>query len=182
MSSGYCHLAGCDFDPNVAAIGMPGLRFVRGIDSLGNERFDVITLNHVIEHLPDPVGTLRQLAGHLARGGFIHIRTPNAVSSLSRRFGDHWRGWETPRHLHMSTPAALRLAAGAAGLSVRELLTSNDMRAGMLIGSVANLVPNRLVRRAVIAVAYVPTAWALHHTPSQNPRSGEEIVALVEPQ
>lgn len=182
MSSGYCNLAGCDFDPNVAAISMPGLRFFHGIDSLGNERFDVITLNHVIEHLPDPVGTLRQLAGHLARGGFIHIRTPNVVSSLARRFGHHWRGWETPRHLHLFTPAALRLAAGAAGLTLRELVTSNDMRAGMFIGSVASLVPNRLVRRAIIAFAYVPTAWALHRALSQNPRSGEEIVALIEPQ
>lgn len=182
MSSSYCNVAGCDFDPKVAAISIPGLRFFQGIDSLVNERFDVITLNYVIEHLPDPVGTLRQLVGHLAEGGFIYIRTPNVMSSLARRFGDHWRGWDTPRHLHLFTLAALRLAAGAAALGLRELVTSNDMRAGMFTGSVANLVSSRLVRRAIIAFSYVPTAWALHHTLSQNWQSGEEIVALMEPQ
>ncbi|HEY5080043.1 MAG TPA: class I SAM-dependent methyltransferase, partial [Opitutaceae bacterium] len=50
---------------------------------LREESFDVIVLNDVIEHLPDPVRTLGHCARLLAPGGFFVIQTPEYIEHLS---------------------------------------------------------------------------------------------------
>lgn len=54
--------------------------------------FDAIVLNDVLEHLPDPLGTLRHCAGLLAPGGFFVVQTPEYREHLTeadlRRTGD----------------------------------------------------------------------------------------------
>jgi SAM-dependent methyltransferase len=47
--------------------------------------FDVIVLNDVIEHLPDPVGTMGHCAHLLAQGGVFMIQTPEYKEHLSYR-------------------------------------------------------------------------------------------------
>jgi len=47
------------------------------------ESFDVIVLNDVIEHLPDPLRTLGHCSRLLARGGFFVVQTPEYVEHLS---------------------------------------------------------------------------------------------------
>ncbi len=44
--------------------------------------FDVITLFHVLEHLPDPLSTLKELATKLNPGGRIIVEVPNANDAL----------------------------------------------------------------------------------------------------
>jgi 2-polyprenyl-3-methyl-5-hydroxy-6-metoxy-1,4-benzoquinol methylase len=48
----------------------------------GSERFDIITSNHVIEHVPDPVATLAGLRQLLAPDGMMTIAVPNASSTF----------------------------------------------------------------------------------------------------
>jgi 2-polyprenyl-3-methyl-5-hydroxy-6-metoxy-1,4-benzoquinol methylase len=48
--------------------------------------FDVIVLNDVLEHLPDPVATMRHCATLLAPGGFFVIQMPEYKEHLS--YGD----------------------------------------------------------------------------------------------
>lgn len=54
--------------------------------------FDVVVLNDVLEHLPDPVGTLTHCARLLAPGGFFVLQTPEYKEHLAeadlRRTGD----------------------------------------------------------------------------------------------
>lgn len=73
-------------------------------------RFDVITLNHVIEHVPDPRRTLECALILLKPGGRLFLETPNVDSYGHRHFGRSWRGLEPPRHLVlMNWPAILGL-------------------------------------------------------------------------
>ena len=51
--------------------------------AFGPGSFDVIVLNDVIEHLPDPVATLTHCAGLLAEGGLFVIQTPEYKEHLS---------------------------------------------------------------------------------------------------
>lgn len=84
--------------------------------------YEQVTLNHVIEHLHDPVGALRELYGALATGGRIWIQTPNLDACGHAEFGADWRGLEAPRHLVLFNAGALRAAMEHAGFVNIELL------------------------------------------------------------
>jgi SAM-dependent methyltransferase len=58
----------------------------------------LITLNHVIEHLPDPAAVVTALAGRLLPGGIFEGQTPAADSLERFVFGRRWSGYHAPRH------------------------------------------------------------------------------------
>ena len=72
---------------------------------------------HVIEHVPDPLGTRTECRRLLRPGGRLVLTTPNALGMGHRRFGRDWRGLETPRHLQVFTPGALRALVDRSGLA-----------------------------------------------------------------
>jgi SAM-dependent methyltransferase len=90
---------------------------VGGLEALADRHaaFDVITLAHVIEHVADPVATLRACHRLLKPGGQLWLETPNAAGQGLRAFGHHWRGLEAPRHLVLFTPQSLQRALAEAG-------------------------------------------------------------------
>jgi 2-polyprenyl-3-methyl-5-hydroxy-6-metoxy-1,4-benzoquinol methylase len=105
---------GVDFDSHAVSVARQN-----GLDaSMGSveqqqfpaNRFDAVTLNHVIEHVPDPVLTLTECCRILRPGGRLVLCTPNGSSLGHHLFKKHWRGLEPPRHLHIfSTANAVRL-------------------------------------------------------------------------
>ncbi len=78
-------------------------------------RFDVVTLNHVVEHLPDALATLRECRRVLRPGGTLVVCTPNGASLGHAVFGADWRGLEPPRHLQLYGPQSLAALLAAAG-------------------------------------------------------------------
>ena len=58
--------------------------------------FDAVTMNHVIEHVFDPVATLREVCRILKPGGMVVAVTPNADCLGLRIYGSNWRGLEPP--------------------------------------------------------------------------------------
>jgi len=118
---------GIDVDPEAVAVARrSGVNaFVGSVfdNPLKRARFDVITLNQVIEHVQDPVETLASLRGSLTREGIIFLATPNGHSASLRRMGANWIHWHVPYHQHIFTPESLRIAARSAGL---ELLTQKS--------------------------------------------------------
>lgn len=81
-----------------------------GVETLAGEsdRYDAITLSHVVEHVHDPRALLAACLRLLKPGGYFWIETPNILSRGHARFGRHWRGLEAPRHLILFHPRALR--------------------------------------------------------------------------
>lgn len=65
--------------------------------------FKLISLTHVIEHLPDPAAVVADLAGRLAPGGRIFITAPHRPEGWRRGGGiEAWRGWSylhVPAHI-----------------------------------------------------------------------------------
>ncbi|NIT35893.1 MAG: methyltransferase domain-containing protein [candidate division Zixibacteria bacterium] len=60
--------------------------------------YDVIRMHHVLEHVTDPVGTLRLAATAAGRGAKLCVAVPNAAGALARLFGRYWYHWALPFH------------------------------------------------------------------------------------
>lgn len=107
-------VTGIDPDPEaVANCGGEGFNVLQGgIEQLAEMEnlFDVITLNHVIEHVHDPVSTLQACHRLLKPNGQLWLATPNIGSLGHRQYGRDWRGIEPPRHLVLFNATSLRLA------------------------------------------------------------------------
>lgn len=92
-----------------------------GIEHLpSDKRFDLITLFHVMEHLPDPRETLKQLARHLKPAGRMVIEVPNANDALLKLYESEpfsrFTYWSC--HLFLFTNATLRRLVEQAGLKL----------------------------------------------------------------
>lgn len=83
--------------------------------------WDVVTCNHVLEHVPDPRGFLQNIFDLLEDDGCLWAATPNFDSVGHEVFGPAWRGLEPPRHLHVFTIPTLEELAREVGFSAVEV-------------------------------------------------------------
>lgn len=88
-----------------------------------SDTYDAVTLNHVIEHLPNPLETLRECHRVLKPGGTLFLATPNIQSWGHQLFREHWRGLEPPRHLQIFSPGSLRSILKKAGFETHTVRT-----------------------------------------------------------
>jgi 2-polyprenyl-3-methyl-5-hydroxy-6-metoxy-1,4-benzoquinol methylase len=86
------------------------------------DRFAVICMNQVLEHLQNPVRVVHRLVELLAPGGYVFIETPNIASLDARIFGARfWGGYHIPRHFWLFSENSLRQLLTSAGLAVTEV-------------------------------------------------------------
>jgi len=79
-----------------------GLNVIRGTLEYAHyldNYFDVITLNHVFEHVPNPSETMKELKRILKPGGTLIIAVPNLNSFAYKIFGKFFYQLDVPRHL-----------------------------------------------------------------------------------
>jgi 2-polyprenyl-3-methyl-5-hydroxy-6-metoxy-1,4-benzoquinol methylase len=82
--------------------------------------FDVITLWHVLEHLPDPRATLDQVRHLLAPGGQLLVAVPNFASLQARLTGARWFHLDVPRHLFHFRTRDLAALLEQAGFQIQQ--------------------------------------------------------------
>jgi 2-polyprenyl-3-methyl-5-hydroxy-6-metoxy-1,4-benzoquinol methylase len=70
--------------------------------------FDIISLWHVLEHIPDLNEVIPQLHKLLADKGTLLIAVPNSDSYDATNFKQYWAAYDVPRHLHHFTPSTIR--------------------------------------------------------------------------
>lgn len=71
--------------------------------------FDLITLNHVLEHLPEPLELIKSLLEeNLSPDGLVYIEVPRADSWQAQIAGENWIHLDIPRHLTHWTETGLR--------------------------------------------------------------------------
>jgi len=92
--------------------------------SLSHDSYDAILMNHVIEHLIDPIGVLRECFRILKPGGRVVVTTPNTESYGHLQYGSCWRGLEPPRHLYLFNRKNLLNMAEMAGFKSRDSWTT----------------------------------------------------------
>ncbi|MEZ6122685.1 MAG: class I SAM-dependent methyltransferase [Planctomycetaceae bacterium] len=76
--------------------------------TLPPQTFDCAAAWMVLEHVPEPQVTLRQLYSLLKPGGQLLLSIPNFGCWEPHVFRSAWFIWEVPRHLHHFTPTSIR--------------------------------------------------------------------------
>ena len=63
------------------------------------ESFDVITLWHVLEHIPNLADFIAKIKAVLKPNGVLIIAVPNFKSGDAQHYGSSWAAYDVPRHL-----------------------------------------------------------------------------------
>ena len=96
-------------EPNDKAKGIAvgkGIKFGDTIEKLESNSFDVITMWHVLEHVPDVEHQVAELKRLLKPSGTIIIAVPNFKSYDANHYKEFWAAYDVPRHLwHFSKTA-----------------------------------------------------------------------------
>jgi SAM-dependent methyltransferase len=141
--------------------------------------FDAVVMNHVIEHLLDPLAVLARCRQLLRPGGVFVVTTPNIDSYGHATFGRDWLGLDPPRHLQLFSLAALRALVGRAGFSRVEGWTT-CARAQAVGGSSLDIRRGTSPWNRQGAFAHDAAAllfqWRAWWHYRRDPRSGEELV------
>jgi SAM-dependent methyltransferase len=133
--AGFTNLSGAD--PFIAADGESplGVPLMKRYLSEVTGEFDLIMFNHSLEHMPDPVATLKTACEKLATGGICLVRLPTTSSEAWTIYGADWVQIDAPRHIVIPSRQGMALAADAVGLQVEK--SFDDSIAFQFIGSEA---------------------------------------------
>jgi len=100
-----------------------GIQCVNKLSELNDDKFDLITLNHVFEHLNDPINILIELQKYLKPNGMIIIEVPHARDLLLETFNlesfKSFTFWS--EHLILHTRKSLEIFARNSGLEVKNI-------------------------------------------------------------
>ena len=189
-------VAGVDFDPKAVehakircGANVPILHSDLAGAHFDPESFRAITLSHVIEHAPDPISLLAECKRILRPGGRVIVTTPNIQSAGHERFRDCWWGLDSPRHLQVFSPAAIRECARKAGFShikVSTTAANADTFMGGSFGfeeakktgdcsSGARVKINFIRGLRSLLLQYKETFWL-----RRSPECGEELILICE--
>lgn len=89
--------------------------------SLHAESFDAITMWHVLEHVHQLDGQMKELNRLLKPGGRILIAVPNHTSYDARHYGKYWAAWDVPRHLYHFSPSSMKVLCNHSGLEIMDI-------------------------------------------------------------
>jgi len=74
-------------------------------------KFNIITAWHVVEHIHDLRDTLKAIKKRLHKDGYLIIAVPNIASADCEHYGSQWAAYDVPRHLyHFSRTSMHKLA------------------------------------------------------------------------
>jgi 2-polyprenyl-3-methyl-5-hydroxy-6-metoxy-1,4-benzoquinol methylase len=110
---GNWEYTGIEFNDDIAKIGRDaGLNIITGTleeYDFKTNRYDLILMNNLIEHVVDPEKTMDKALRLLSERGVIIGETPNTQSWDLKLFHKYWGGLHTPRHVYLFDQKNLRL-------------------------------------------------------------------------
>ena len=80
----------------------------QNIQDFKGQQFDVVTLWHVLEHLPNLDKTIKDIQQLVKPNGLLIIAVPNYNSFDAKHYKGVWAAYDTPRHLWHFSQTAMR--------------------------------------------------------------------------
>ena len=115
---GFTNLTGVDpFIENDIVINDHFLIHKKNIDEMSG-KFDLIFLNHSLEHMPNQSGVMNSIYNLLSENGVCVIKIPLSSSYAWKHYGINWIQLDSPRHYYLHSENSLKLLAEMANLTV----------------------------------------------------------------
>ncbi|MBL8150875.1 MAG: class I SAM-dependent methyltransferase [Blastocatellia bacterium] len=144
------------------------------------ESFDVVVLQHVVEHLIDPVSVLKECRRILRKGGKLILVTPNTESWGHKKYGRNWRGLEPPRHLFLFNSQNMRSTVEKSGFQNIETSTT-PAGAWYILGKSEEI--ERMSQNLPSKKYSILSNWLLQYyelfLQKRSPEQGEELVVVA---
>jgi 2-polyprenyl-3-methyl-5-hydroxy-6-metoxy-1,4-benzoquinol methylase len=99
-----------------------GVSFIDNSSLLKNNSFDVITMWHVLEHVPNIENQIKELKRLLKPTGTIIIAVPNFNSFDAKYYATFWAAYDVPRHLWHFSKKSIQLLFEKEGLYLEKTL------------------------------------------------------------
>jgi 2-polyprenyl-3-methyl-5-hydroxy-6-metoxy-1,4-benzoquinol methylase len=84
--------------------------------------FDVITMWHVLEHVPDLVDRVKEVKRMLKNDGVLIVAVPNSNSMDAKIYEEHWAAYDVPRHLWHFTKDSIAMLFRNHGMVIAKIL------------------------------------------------------------
>jgi len=117
-----------------------------------NDYFDAITCFHLLEHIKDPLKSVRKAVDLLRPGGVLIVEVPNIDSIGFQVFKEKWQPLEIPTHVNHFAPEALsKLFDFVGGARILEIETfSHRVSPSAVVLSLFPSLSPRRVRKAAL--------------------------------
>ena len=99
-----------------------GVSFIDATASLEDHSIDVITMWHVLEHVPNIENQIKELKRLLKPTGTIIIAVPNFNSYDAKHYGSFWAAFDVPRHLWHFSKQAIKSLFEREALQLQKVL------------------------------------------------------------
>ncbi|WP_438710628.1 class I SAM-dependent methyltransferase [Aquimarina muelleri] len=87
-----------------------------------SQSFDVITMWHVLEHIPDVENQIKELKRLIKPNGYVIIAVPNFKSYDALHYKSFWAAYDVPRHLWHFSKTSIQKLFKEEGFSLEKVL------------------------------------------------------------
>ena len=113
------------FEPSEKARGIAktkGVRFIEQLSDIEDHAIDVVTMWHVLEHVPDIEAHITELKRIIKPDGVIIIAVPNYKSFDAQHYGAFWAAYDVPRHLWHFSKTSIKMLFRKQGIDLVKIL------------------------------------------------------------
>jgi len=98
-----------------------GVNVYKEIDDVLGKKFDVITMWHVLEHVPNLHEYLKHLKSLLNENGKLIVAVPNFKSYDAEYYKEYWAAYDVPRHLWHFSQKSISILFETVGMKVKKV-------------------------------------------------------------
>jgi len=146
QNKGYVNIKGIEVNNYAVQVCLSKKLDVKEMDTSNlklDEEFDVIYLNHVLEHIGNLNDFISRIKNHLNPGGFILIAVPNIGGKGAD--SENWIGYQFEQHYWHFTPGTLEKIFTKNGFELYKFYTLSGGRLKSFLYKIFNIQGDSLV-------------------------------------
>ena len=120
--AGFANLEGIDPFIEEDIFYKSGVRIFKKIINEVDKKYELIMLNHSLEHMPDQKSAFNEIYRILKPNGCALIRIPLCSSYAWEKYGVNWVQLDAPRHFFLHTEQSVKILAENSNLVVKNII------------------------------------------------------------